>query len=717
MSRRLSRIGQGVGPYLQPAFVLKLKCDEVNSLNLHCNNLRGLEVYYGSSKEQDGDTEIAEKGFLTQLELSSFIKTHELTLLVDLDVSSNKLGGDVCLDNENSNNSLVGSNGFNAKGVAELEKQRTCVVSLLLLAPNLKSVNLSANALSSQGLSRIFEPLMMSDIHETLICSSPLRQLQHLNLSFNELRSLPHYFHVACPSLCSLIIVGNFISNLPSVIKSLYPIRDTLTNIMVQESDRSSPNPICSLPLYRERMLRFLPNLQLIDGEDISKTEKRDAAIKVESIIFEQHLSEEEELACIPLKAKKQREKIVGDKSVVLLNDNCCEKEPYDQKTSKLRNLLKRKPSTGIESGSMRIPGAPGAGMGNQTNTEKMSSKRIDALETKMKQLRVVVEDQAKATKAILECDHQKMPEVKQQNVGDGIITRLDHVRFLVHQGCQVNTTLLDQKNTQSVEVQTEHAQPLIHSEVQTATHPASKSLEVGGQKISITAFFSFRKAIQLRQASENELRSLTFYLWKSNTDALKMKDKVRKLHQYCKNFSLTRRKLKGALLESEEKLHSSEMHQGKLQQKISHLLEEMEQQQQKTSTFEKKYISLLDRLKEVENGRADFDQNIKKMQTEIKALETQHLEEYNRAEGLLVALGEYKLKCSSLQSDLIVTQQQLEKSKYHNEARIKEIEQENRESLKIARKEALEQYEKELSLTRGKVCQIQIVTHFHCFL
>jgi hypothetical protein len=124
MSRRLSRIGQGVGPYLKPSFISKLKCDEITSLNLHCNSLEDLKVRYYSSKAKNEQTEKGEIEILSNPELSSVIKANELTLLVDLDVSSNKLG-EVMVKEEN--------------GVAEKGDDG---VSLLLLAPYLKTVNL-----------------------------------------------------------------------------------------------------------------------------------------------------------------------------------------------------------------------------------------------------------------------------------------------------------------------------------------------------------------------------------------------------------------------------------------------------------------------------------------------------------------------------------------------------------------------------------------------
>jgi hypothetical protein len=53
-------------------------------------------------------------------------------------------------------------------------------------------------------------------------------------------------------------------------------------------------------------------------------------------------------------------------------------------------------------------------------------------------------------------------------------------------------------------------------------------------------------------------------------------------------------------------------------------------------------------------------------------------MEEYSRAEGLLISLGDCTMKYSSLQSELNATQQQIEKIKSSNETHLKEMEQEH---------------------------------------
>jgi chromosome segregation ATPase len=737
MSRRLSRIGQGVGPYLKPSFISKLKCDDITSLNLHCNNLEDLKVRYYSSKAKNEQTE---KGEIEFLSYPDVIKANELTLLVDLDVSSNKLG-EVIVKEEN----CVGEKGDDG-------------VSLLLLAPNLKTVNLSANAISSEDLDRTFQPLMVCDIHTTTIFPSPLRKLHCLNLSFNELRSLPECFHIVCPSLCSLIIVGNFISNFSCFVKSLYPLRETLAIIMLQESDKTSPNPICTIPLYRERIIRLFPFLQLFDGEHVLETEKSEAAMKVESFIFEQHITDKGDISNAQPKSKL-KEKTACDRNAVLR---------VKERVSKERNVVTRKGGACFERGSLTLPAAPVVTLCPQRDdTGNTSSKRIDELELKMKQLRVAVEDQVLSTKFLLKAEQQIIDHKKQKDYDD-IVKQQDNDRSIVHQGCQVDEKLVCERANQESQVQTDRIY-CINSEVQTAAQPTSKPYMADGRLIAFDLIHRIRKKIRTRRMTEDALRALSFQLWGSNKDALKRKDQVQKMQQHCKKVSLEKKKLKGSLMECQESLHFSENQQGELQQKVSHLLNELKEQQQKGLICEKNYASLLEELKEAKNKRAQSSVSIKHMQSRLESIEKQRVEEFDRAEGLLVTLGEYKLKCSSLQSEikeveckrayldvdikhmqskvesiemqrmeeydraegllislgdctmkcsslqseLNAAQQQIEKIKKSNETRIKEIEQEHQDSLKRTLEEALEQNVKELSLTREKVCLSQTFALF----
>ena len=207
MSRRLSRIGQGIGPYLEPGFVSKLKSDKIVALSLHSNELEGLEVQFSSNIVEN--SLMGNQSLAQQVDQRSLILTNELTMLVDLDVSSNKLGGNRDETDECAPETKLKQNFF----------------SLLLLAPNLKIMNLSANFLTARDLGRILQPLTC-DVN--ISCSPVVRQLQNLNLSHNDLQSLPETLHIACPLLYQLNIVGNYISNLSTFVKSIYLIRSVM---------------------------------------------------------------------------------------------------------------------------------------------------------------------------------------------------------------------------------------------------------------------------------------------------------------------------------------------------------------------------------------------------------------------------------------------------------------------------------------------------------
>lgn len=738
MSRRLSRIGQGVGPYLKPSFISRLKRDEITSLNLHYNSLEDLKVQDCSSKA-DEPTETGEIERLPYPELGSVIETNELKLLVDLDVSSNKLGGNFYHDVRKSNRIAAEVMDKEENDVGE---KGGCGVSLLLLAPNLKKVNLSANALSSQDLDRIFQPLLMC---------SPLRKLHCLNLSFNELRSLPECFHTACPNLCSLIIVGNFISNFSCFVKSLYPIRETLAIIMVQESDKTSPNPICAFPLYRERMLRLLPFLQLVDGEKVSEPEKSAAAVKVETFIFEQHITGKADISYTQPKAKL-KEKAACYTSAVLR---------VKERVSNDRNAVKRKGGASIERGLMPLLSAPVATLcSHRANNGKTSSKRVDELELNIQQLRVAVEDQAKSTKSLTKAERHTIDGRNKDEDNDVIDKQQENDRFLVHQESQFNEKNYFRISNQDSQAQTECIF-CINSEVQTTAHPMSKTYMAEGRQSAFNLLHWIRKGITTRRMMEDALRSLSFQLWRSNTIALKWKEQVQKMQRHCKKVSLEGKKLKDFFMECQENLHLSEKQKGELQEQFSHLLIELKEQKQKSLICDKNFASLLDELKEAENERAQstvsinhmqsrlesiekqrveehdraegllvtlcdykfkcsslqseikeeeskrayLDLDLRRMQSKLESIEMQRIEEYERAEGLSVRLGDCMMKCSSLQSERNAAQQLVEKIKNSYDTRIKEIEQEHQDSFKRTLEDTIKHYEKELSLIREKVC------------
>lgn len=739
MSQRLSRIGQGVGPYLKPSFISRLKRDEITSLNLHYNCLEDLKVQDDSSKSHE-PTETGEVERLPYSAVGSLIKTNELTLLVDLDVSSNKLGGKFYHDGRKG--SSKAAEGLN-KEENDVGEKGGGGVSLLLLAPNLKSVNLSANALSSQDLDLILQPLLMC---------SPLRKLHCLNLSFNELRSLPECFHIACPNLCSLIIVGNFISNFSCFVKSLYPIKDTLAIIMVQESDKTSPNPICAFPLYRERILRLFPFLQLVDGESVSEPEKSAAAVKVEAFIFEQHITGKVDISCTQPKTKIKKKATCYTSAVLHAKE----------RMSNERTSVKRSGGASIERRPMPLLAAPVVTLcSHGDDNGKISSKRVDEIDLNMKQLRFAVESQA--TKCLKKAERHIIDDRNNYEDNDDIVEQQKNVRFLVHQGSQFDEAIFAKTSNQDSQAQTERIF-CINSEVQTAAHPMSKAVMVEGRQLAVNLLHRIRKGIITRQMTEDALRSLSFHLWGSNANALKSRDQFQKMQRHCKKVSLEGKKLKDSLMECQESLHLSETQQGELQEQFSHLLTELKEQKQKSLICDNYYASLLDELKEAENKqaqstvstnymqsrleliekqreeehdraerllatldeyklkcsslqseikdgeskRAYLDLDLRRVQSKLESIEMQRVEEFERAEGLSVTLRDCMMKCSSLQSERNAAQQLVEKIKNSNEIRIKEIRQEHQDSFKRTLEDAVKQYEKELILTREKVCLSQ---------
>lgn len=217
-STRLARIDCGYGPLIPSSLVGEVYTQKYVSLNLHANEIQSLEID-AHANDMEGN----------------------LDTLRELDLSSNNLGQHYVSANINT-------------------------VPILLLASNLVCIDLSANALTTSSLSRIFSTR-----------SKPLElpRLKTLKISHNSIKRLPEALLDVCPRLETLDLISNNIRTLQDLLSPFnhsirvsrqHPLRD----LRLQEINGSDPNPCCRHKKYRPKLISFL-KLEVLDGTPCSE--------------------------------------------------------------------------------------------------------------------------------------------------------------------------------------------------------------------------------------------------------------------------------------------------------------------------------------------------------------------------------------------------------------------------------------------------------------
>lgn len=181
---RISRIASNIGPHIPSTLIELLHHKKATVLNLHANEIKFLSVEPG---------------------------TEQLVHLKELDISSNHL------------------NELDCENTAEDGRRENNIFKFL---PNLETLNLSANCLSSDKITRMFQ----FGHH----CST-LQNLCHLNISHNELHQL--FFlesSLTLPNLKTLHAKNNKIPNtnlsLNKLCESLFCLRLSLEVLDLSEN-------------------------------------------------------------------------------------------------------------------------------------------------------------------------------------------------------------------------------------------------------------------------------------------------------------------------------------------------------------------------------------------------------------------------------------------------------------------------------------------------
>ncbi|KAJ3138153.1 Protein tilB [Physocladia obscura] len=110
-------------------------------------------------------------------------------------------------------------------------------------------------------LQRIFNSLFLENLHK-------LKELCYLNLALNNITKIENLER--CESLSKLDLTVNFVSN-PLDLESLRG------NVMLKELFLVG-NPITQVEGYREFAIITLPQLKVLDGKEIDKSERIKAA-------------------------------------------------------------------------------------------------------------------------------------------------------------------------------------------------------------------------------------------------------------------------------------------------------------------------------------------------------------------------------------------------------------------------------------------------------
>ena len=181
------------------------------------------------------------------LDIKSLCTPIDLKHLVDLDLSSNSLHSGCALTDF---------------GLAKHTSLLDCCLNLLQL-------NIQSNAFTSKSFA-------------TFITTLPiLPHLTTIDVSYNNISKLPPEFHQKCPSLRNLSAVANRIKSFSSLLNWLHPLRGQL-ECLVLSNQKELRNPVCSAPLYREKVVYVLGDrLKQLDLKEISDAEREEVRVRL----------------------------------------------------------------------------------------------------------------------------------------------------------------------------------------------------------------------------------------------------------------------------------------------------------------------------------------------------------------------------------------------------------------------------------------------------
>jgi len=217
--KTLSLISCDIGPILPESLLHKLKKENITHLNLHSNSVKTLNI-------DDKN------------------KVDALDLLEDIDFSSNLLGLDVSDNSRNCDDEKIHKLVSSSQTTYGGDYCRT----ILSIAPNLVSINLSANDLTNKALQKYLHRVIMP-------------HLTYLDLSNNNLSHIPSEIMQFCPQIVHLNLFNNLIQDLTNL--------EQLSRCDSLQRIKLDANPLCSQDiLYKEKVI-CLFGLRLSQCDDI----------------------------------------------------------------------------------------------------------------------------------------------------------------------------------------------------------------------------------------------------------------------------------------------------------------------------------------------------------------------------------------------------------------------------------------------------------------
>ncbi len=255
--KTLSRMASNLGPNIPTSLIRMLQKDSITHLNLHSNSIESLDLV----------VDLRLPLHVLDSNLHSYLRSHFIVnTLQAIDLSSNQLG-------------LAHDKG-------------TKTISILSIAPNLLSLNLSANSLTNEQLENIvlgtktkiktrnFNSTNNNNDNNSIVIA---HNLTTLNLSHNNLHKIPLCLLVKfCPNLTTLNLNDNAIHDLRDLIDLEQQVQlkfecsaslalECLENIHIES------NPLCDDASYREKIICFFPKLRQCNGSIINGREREHA--------------------------------------------------------------------------------------------------------------------------------------------------------------------------------------------------------------------------------------------------------------------------------------------------------------------------------------------------------------------------------------------------------------------------------------------------------
>lgn len=162
---------------------------------------------------------------------------------------------------------MASNGGGNTKCISKAMLKRTSGEFDLESIFTLNLSDMGIEDLGCIGLCTTLESLNLSRNNcSQLLPLSGLSCLTHLDLSSNRISNIEGLQTLS--NLCSLNIAGNLISSC-DVLRILRDL-EKFTELRMKDNIRGLTNPACHSVQYKSRVLSFLPDLSVLDGERLA---------------------------------------------------------------------------------------------------------------------------------------------------------------------------------------------------------------------------------------------------------------------------------------------------------------------------------------------------------------------------------------------------------------------------------------------------------------